>query len=385
MTASLQVKNGIYQIIFSYKDSAGKWRQKSETTGLREKGNKRKAEALMKERLKELETQDANIIEASSVLFLDAMETWLSDVMVSQVRRNTLDEYKRAFAYNIKPYQPFIGLKLQALSPIILQGYYNAKFKDGLSPNTIHKFHANINKFLKYASSLDMIVSNPAERVVVPAKVKSKAAQFYSIEQLQDLVRLFWGDPIETVVYLTASLGLRRSEACGLRWTSVDFERREIIIEHTAISMKKEVVYSDQTKSPSSNRTLPMSDAMHAYLVQIKVAQDKMRQLMKSCYNNSGYVCTREDGTPVNPDFVSHHFKRIVKSSQLPTIRFHDLRHSAATLLHNSGYDLKDIQEWLGHSDIQTTSNIYTHQEGKRMSGMAEVMSNAIMPKLKVI
>lgn len=88
---------------------------------------------------------------------------------------------------------------------------------------------------------------------------------------------------------------------------------------------------------------------------------------------------------PITPDFLSHHFQRIIKASDLPYIHFHDLRHSAATLLHESGYDLKDIQEWLGHSDIQTTSNIYTHHGEKRMSNMAEAMSGALQPKLKVI
>lgn len=385
MTASLQVKNGIYQIIFSYKDSAGKWRQKSESTGLKEKGNKRRAEATMRERLMELETQDTNIIEASSVLFLDAMEEWLNDVMVSQVRKNTLNAYKKTFAYHIKAYPDFQGLKLQDLSPRILQGFYNAKVKSGLSPNTVQKLHANLHKFLKYALCLDMVERNPTDRVTVPAKVKPQVAQFYSIDQLQELIRLFWGDPIESAVYLTASLGLRRSEICGLRWDAIDFTKRKIFIRHTAVVSNREVIYSDQTKSKSSRRTLPMSDAVCTYLEQVKAGQETAQKRMGNCYTSSGYVCTRVDGMPITPDFLSHHFKRVIKASSLPPIRFHDLRHSAATLLHENGYDLKDIQEWLGHSDIQTTSNIYTHHAEKRMSNMAEAMSGALLPKLKVI
>ena len=110
-----------------------------------------------------------------------------------------------------------------------------------------------------------------------------------------------------------------------------------------------------------------------------------MAKLMGACNINSGYVCTKEDGTPINPDFVSHHFQRILQTSTLPRVRFHDLRHSAATLLRSGGCDLKDIQAWLGHSDIQTTANIYTHQEDKRLVGMAEMMSDTIKPKLLAV
>lgn len=217
MTASLHIKNGIYQIIYSWKDSSGKWRQKSETTGLKEKGNKRRAEAITKDRLNALDSENVHLLETSSIHFLDAMENWLNDVMTAQVRRNTLDEYKRAFAYHIKTYQHFQGLKLQDLSPRILQEYYNAKFKSGLSPNTIHKQHANINKFLNYATSLDMIARNPAKRVVVPAKVKSKVPHFYSAEQLQELMHAFWGDAIESVVFWQPPLdcGAVKCVACG--------------------------------------------------------------------------------------------------------------------------------------------------------------------------
>lgn len=162
MTGSLRVKRGFFQLVFSYKDETGKWRTKSESTGLKEKGNKRRAEALLAARLEELGEVPAQVLENSKVLFLDAMQSWLEDVMVSQVRYNTLVQYKNAFSYNVKTYVPFQGLRLQKLTPALLQGFYNAKVKAGLSPSTVHKLHANINKFLSYAVAMDMIPSNPA-------------------------------------------------------------------------------------------------------------------------------------------------------------------------------------------------------------------------------
>lgn len=110
-----------------------------------------------------------------------------------------------------------------------------------------------------------------------------------------------------------------------------------------------------------------------------------MKLFMGNSYHDSGYVCVSQDGTPINPDFVTHHFQRIVNASDLPHIRFHDLCHSAATMLHSCGYDLKDIQARLGHSDIQTTSNIYTHLEDKRLDAMADAMGEVLKPKLQVV
>ena len=305
--------------------------------------------------------------------------------MPTQVRANTLDEYKRAFNYHIKTYKTFVDLPIQALTPKILQTYYNTKVKEGLSPNTIHKQHTNINKFLKYALQLDMIDRNPADRVTLPKKVKSTAASFYNSEQLQAMLSLFWDDPIEPAVFLAAYLGLRRSEVCGLQWSAIDFDTSLLTICHTAVVVNGKIIYSNNTKSQSSHRVLSMSPVVADYLKQLKQAQEANKALFGSEYNDSGYVCVKKDGTPINPDFVTHHFQRVIKASELPNIRFHDLRHSTASLLHQSGYGLKDIQTWLGHSDIQTTGNIYTHLDTNRMNHMAQALDNALKPRLKVV
>ena len=234
----------------------------------------------MQERLKELEKTSLQQLETERCLFLDTMEEWLNVVMATQVRSNTLDEYKRAFAYRVKPYPKFQNLPLQELTPRILQEYYNDLVKSGLSPNTVHKQHTNIGKFLKYAVRLDMIKYSPADRVVLPKKVKSTAAKFYTTEQLQQLLTLFWGEPLEHVVFLTAHLGLRRSEVCGLRWENIDFKSARILIRHTAIVINGQLNYTDNTKSQSSRRVLPMSRAVMEYLERVRKGQaDKKNDL----------------------------------------------------------------------------------------------------------
>lgn len=381
MTGSLRVINGIWRMVFRYKDQNGKWCTKSESTQLKERGNKRRAEAMLEARLKELNGLPPRAMEYGKTLFLDAMEAWLNDVMVAQVRYNTLVQYKRAFEYNIKSHPPFQALPLQSLTPRLLQDFYNSKVKAGLSASTIHKFHANIHKFLEYALSMDMIPANPAQRVTLPRKERPNVGTAYTAQQVQSLLDLFSGDPLELVVYLTATYGLRRSEVCGLRWDAVDFDSRLLHITHTAVAINGEVIRSDHTKSQSSRRSLPMNAVVVQKLQEAKAAQERSAATLGSLWTSSGYVCVRHDGQPLDPTFVSHHFARVLKKSNLPYIRFHDLRHSVATMLHNSGYDLRDIQGLLGHSDISTTGNIYSHLEHRRLEGMVDSIGNTLANK----
>lgn len=379
MNAYLREKNGYFHMVFPYQDADGKWHKKSESTKLKVKGNKRRAEAMLAARLEELGHCPASTLENSKLLFLDAMSDWLDNVMVSQVRPNTLEQYQNAFAYNIKTYVPFQGLRLQKLTAKILQDFYNSKVKSGLSACTIRKFHANINKFLKFAVSMDMIPFNPAERVTLPKKERSEVGKAYTAQQVQELLSLFRGDALELVVFLTVTYGLRRSEVCGIRWQDVDFENRHIFIRHTAIVCNGKVTYTDRTKSAMSRRTLPMSDQVYTRLQQALIEQEQRKQDYGNSWPDTGYLCIRPDGIPYDPTFVSHHFARVIKKSNLPYIRFHDLRHTVATLLHNGGFDMKDIQGWLGHSDFSTTANIYSHLDQSRFDGMAQAMEKHLL------
>lgn len=379
MKPYLREKNGMFHMVFPYQDADGKWKRKSETTGLKIKGNKRRAETMLKARIAELGSDPAQALEYSKVLFLDAMADWLDNVKSCQVRANTLEQYKNAFAYNVKSYVPFHGLRLQKLTPAILQGFYTSKIKGGLSANSVHKLHANINSFLKFAVSMDMIPTNPAERVSLPRKEHNEIGKAYTPQQVQTLLEAFQNDVLSLAVFLVATYGLRREEVCGLRWQDVDFQNRRIYVRHTAVVTYGKVVYAERTKSARSRRVLTMSDHVYTRLQLALAEQESQKDDCGNSWPNSDMVCLRPDGFPLHPTFVSHHFARVLKKCGLPNIRFHDLRHTVATLLHNSGFDIRDIQGFLGHSDSSTTANIYTHLVQDRLDGMAEAMEQQIL------
>ena len=180
------------------------------------------------------------------------------------------------------------------------------------------------------------------------------------------------------VVMLTAFYVLLRIEALGLKWHNVDFINNNITICSTVVEYKK-VYEKDSTKTKSSIRTLPLVPRIKAYLQGLQVEQKKNRLLFGNTYIENDYVCKRENGETFRPDYVTERFYYLIRRYKLPHIRFHDLRHSAASLLLANGFSLKEIQEWLGHADISTTANIYAHLQYKAKQNMADTMSEKLL------
>lgn len=377
-TGSLRVKRGIWQVVIDYQDANGQRRQKSESTGLPEKGNKRKAKALLEKRLQEIEQEYTPALVQKKILFLTFMEDWLNDVMAYEVRRNTLTQYKKVFEGYIKEYKPFHGVTLQDVTPAMVQSYYNAQLQAGLSPNTVRKHHTNIHKCFKYALRMGLIQHNPAAQTELPAKRKYRGATACSPEQLRRLLTTFEGDILETPVRIVATYGLRRSEVCGLCWDAVNFEDGYISICRTALFDNGEVYFSDTTKNDSSNRRLPLTATMRDYLQKVKAQQEENKRLFGKSYQDNGFVCAKPDGTLIEPNFITHHFRRVLLAHDLPAIRFHDLRHSVVYALRQGGCDAKDIQCWLGHSDVSTTLNVYGHLLGGDLQALGAVMDRAL-------
>lgn len=382
-TGHIREKRGILQMVIEYQDEQGQRHQKSESTGLPAKGNKRKAQQMLTERLDELTQQYTVALENRKVLFLDFMRDWLDSVMAYKVKENTLEQYKLVFEHYITKYKPFHRVKLQELTPALLQSYYNELLKAGLSPNTVRKHHANIHKCLNYAVQLGLIVFNPSVQTELPSKQRYAGATICPPKQLPSLLKLFRGDVLETVLMIDVTYGLRRSEVCGLRWDAVDFEAGTLHIRHTAVVANGKVLYSDSTKTATSNRVLPLVPSMRDYLLRVKERQKKNKELFGEAYTDSGYICVKDNGVPIDPNFVTHHFLRVLKANDFPTMRFHDVRHSVAYALRKGGCDLKEIQAWLGHSDISTTLNVYSHVMDGDMKLLGDVMDSALFQSTK--
>ena len=183
---------------------------------------------------------------------------------------------------------------------------------------------------------------------------------------------------MEVPVKLATMFGLRREEVLGLRWSAIDFSKRTLTINHTCVLVGNAAVNVNRTKNESSNRTLYMTDEMASYLKCVKKQQREQQLIQGEQYAFTGYVCVDEYGQQLHPNYISERFREILKKNGLRHIRFHDLRHTCASLLMNHGYETADISKMLGHSTITTTVDIYGHIDEKRMRNIAKKMNDIL-------
>lgn len=378
MTGSLQVKNGKYYAVINTKEPNGKRKQKWISTGYEIKGNKKNAEKFLREQLQELE-KSAHIIQ-SDVMFCDYVLLWL-DRKKPSIDETTYQGYKTIIDAHITPYFKPLSIKLVELSRNDIQCYIDEKSKNGrcdkkggLSAKSVKSHIVIVKQVLKEAMKSGLITSNPSEFVVLP-KIQRFEAGFYTEKQVNDLLSLIKNEPLYPLICFTVLYGLRRSEALGLKWDSFNLEANVFIIKHTVVRFT-ETVEKDRTKNASSYRTYPMTEEAKQIYINLKKAETDNKKLFGDEYTNNDYIFKWSNGTPFSPNYVTQRFNALLKENGLPHIRFHDLRHTCASLLVSKGFSMKDIQEWLGHSDFSTTANIYSHLDVKRKRNIASSMSD---------
>ena len=385
ITASLQAKNNIYQVVLNYKDINGKRKQKWVSTGLTEKGNnKRLANQKMQEILADFKySMSCPTSKTDDKLFTTYLKEWLLSIK-NTIEENTYDSYK-VIVNKICDYFEDKNILLNDLKPVEIQKFYTFLYSKELTGNTVLHYHNVIRKALQTALKLDLILSNPADRVERPKK-EQFIGSFYSQSELNTLFTLIKYDPLKIVIYLTSFYGLRRSEVLGLKWDAFNFEDKTITIKHKAIETRKDnkrvILLKDKTKNQSSYRTLPLVDEIIVLLQEHKKQIDENKKLCGNSYNKkySDYICVDSMGKLFRPEYVTDHFTLIMNNNKdvLRKIRFHDLRHSCASLLLAKGIPMKEIQDWLGHSTYSTTANIYAHLEKDTKNKSANVLSNTL-------
>ena len=374
----LQEKKGYYYIVLSFKDETGKNRTKWMSTGLLIKGNKKRAETLLNQARKNFEIPIVRP-EVEKITFAQYMKNWL--IMIKpNIELTTYGGYSQAINNVICPYFEEKGLLLEDIQPKHIQEFYTHNMAvKGVSANTVIHYHANIRKALKDAVNIDLIPTNPADKVQRP-KVHKYVGKFYDIDEVNNLFSIVQGTKIELAVKLAAFYGLRRGEIAGLKWDAIDFTSRIITIRHTvtmaSIGGKYTTIVKDRAKNESSHRSLPLVNEFYEIFMELRTQQTENRKLCKRSYNTEylEYVFVDAMGNRVNPNIFTDNFALTIKKYNLRKIRFHDLRHTCASLLLANGVSMKEIQEWLGHSNFSTTANIYGHLDVNSKLRSADAM-----------
>lgn len=379
---SLQQRHGTWYVVVGYKDEFGKPKQKWISTGLRVNNNKTKAKIEMKKILKNLDlpTQiEQNKEITQDILFVDFLNSYLQ-VKKQQVEPITINAYTKQ-ASCISNYFKNMRIKLKDLKPYHIEGFYRTLYERGLSGNSVLHYHILIRECLQYAFKNDFVNFNVADKVDRP-KTEGYKASFYSIEEIEKLFDCIKDNECKLPIMLTAMYGFRRSEVLGLKWEAIDFENKLVYVKHkiveTRLDGKRYIQMSDKMKTKTSNRTLPLLPQAEELLLKQKALIETNKQMLGKSYNKKylDYVCVDNLGRLILPNRLTHNFIKIIKRNQLRHIRFHDLRHSCASIMLKNGVPMKQIQEWLGHADFGTTANIYSHLDYTAKQNSANTISS---------
>ena len=385
VTGSLQIKNKIYQAVLSYKQD-NKWKTKWVSTKIPAiKGNKKLANAKLEEIKKQFQEEiNSDNIDNEDILFIDYMKKWLK-MISSSVEPTTLNGYKGVVNGRMTDYFQNKKITLQNIKPKHIQEFYQYLLDEGLSGNTVKHYHANIRKALQYAMKTDIILSNPADKVDLP-KIEEYKPKFYTSDEVKILLNEVIGTKLEIPVMIDCFYGFRRSEVIGLKWSAVDFENDTITINHTITQSNGKLIIRDKTKTKSSKRSLPLEPIVKSFLLELKEKQEKNKELCGDSYNQEylEYICVDNCGNLIRPDYVTETFLKLLKRKNLKIIRFHDLRHTCASILLKNGANMKEIQAWLGHSNYNTTANLYAHLDTSSVCNTGKVITNVFGTKKEV-
>ena len=390
VTCSLQTKKDYYYAVLNYKDKeTGKFKTKWLSTKLRVKGNLKKAERMAEDFRRDFEKSlnaDTFVISsASHILFSNYMKEWL-DTIQHNVEENTFAGYSLMINNKIIPFFESLSLTLAELKPLHIQNFYNSLYDNGSKANNVLHYHTIIKQALKYAVNMELITANPADKVKRPKKEQFIGA-FYSKEEVEKLFEVSKNDPLEVPILVSAYYGLRKSELLGLTWDAIDFNNKVITIKRTVLEVylngKREIITKERTKNKSSYRTLPLVPVIENTLLKLKSEQEENKKLYKSNYSNKwdNFVFVTPLGEILKPGYLTQHFNILQEKHNLRHIRWHDLRHTSASLLLANGGSIKEIQEWLGHSSYSTTANIYAHLESDRKINCANIMNTVLSNK----
>ena len=347
----------------------------------RSKGNKGKAEEMLeifREEIRARIIAKEKLPKESNELYAAFLERWLT-VIRRDLKPTTFGNYQMMVNNVVIPYFKKKGIKTQALLPEDITRFYSERLSE-VKSTTVHKYHTLFSRSLAYAVELGLIEQSPMDKVKRP-KAERFVGKFLKESEVKELFDIVSGHKLELGVILGSYYGLRRSEVVGLRWESIDFERNTITIEHSVtvaeIDGKKQIFESDTVKTKSSYRTLPLVPQFRDKLLQMKEEQDYYRELCGNAYNTAEgkYVYVDRLGNRIRPDYLTAEFPKFLEKHGFRRMRYHDLRHSCASLLLANGITLKEIQEWLGHSHFAITANTYAHLDFSAKIAAANAMT----------
>ena len=345
---------------------------------------KREAQRVLNSRLTNVE--EGNYVAPSDILVEEFLSRWLDAWAKQHTSPRTFERYEEIVKKHLSP---ALGkVELVKLSPLEIQAYYsqarqNGRRKGGgLSARTVLHHHRILRQALSRAVKWDLLTRNPTDKVEPPKAPRLEMCALNEKQSLALLALVEGNRILELPVTLAITTGLRRGEILGLKWSDINFDTAVMSICRTLEESKARLEFK-QPKTERSRRTVALPTIAVQALRKHRAEQARLRLRLGARYNADDLVCCRIDGRPIHPQTVTQEFIDVIcdSESKLPRVRFHDLRHTHATILLSRGVHPKIVSERLGHSTVGITLDTYSHVlPGMQEKAAAEIDAAFALP-----
>lgn len=306
----------------------------------------------------------------------DFLDGWFVMIETS-LRPRTVEQYKSIGRLHINP---ALGrIRLIDLNPEHIQRLYQSKIKAGVGHRTVEMIHVTLHRALDHAVKLGLIGRNPTD-ATTPVRPEAKETMIYDESQVNQFLITVEGDRLEPIYHLAIATGMRQSELLGLLWSDLDWQRRTITVQRQLKRGGKKGDYFTPPKTRSGRRSILLGSKTIEKLREHYNQQLFERRKMGDRWQENNLIFPSSVGTPLDQYNLYHHFKSTIQRAGLPDIRFHDLRHTAASLMLNHGIPVIIVSRRLGHSKVSITLDIYGHLIQEMQNEAAELIDELMNP-----
>jgi integrase len=328
---------------------------------------------------KMLDEIDNGLLFDSTLITLSKfMKEWLVSIEPA-VRFNTFKQYKQVTEQHILP---LLGKKrLRDVKPENIQRLYNQKIRNGSSPRTVQLIHSVFHRALVHAVKLGLIPRN-RDDATTPPRPKRKERQFFDENKVQQLLITAKAthDRFMALYHLAIATGMRQGELLGIKWSDVDWEAGALQVQRQLSKKKGGGFTFTSPKTKSGTRRIDLGSATLAVLKEYQQTQFKEMMAAGEHWQEHDLIFPSTIGTPLDRENLRRRYKRLLKKAGLPEIRFHDLRHTAATLMLNNNIPVIVVSRRLGHSQPSITLDVYGHLIPTKQKEVASLMDQLLTP-----
>jgi len=304
------------------------------------------------------------------------LEAWLNGKELSR-RPKTVLQYRQVAHQHILP--QIGGMQLQDVHPSHLKQLYALKRDEGRGARTVQLIHAVLHNAFKQAVLEGILGRNPADAVERP-RVEQSEMQTLHENQARQFLLAAMGSPFETIYYLALTSGMREGELLGLKWSDLDLNKSTLFVQRQLQQIPGQGYVLVPPKTKAGRREIKLGQGTLTQLEAHRERQKLAKTNAGEKWQENDFIFPTSLGTPLDHKRVRKEFKRILKSANLPNIRFHDLRHTSLNALLDHDVPVNAVQKRAGHATPSTTVNIYGHATARSQEDAAEKIEELVSP-----